>query len=903
MARAPRTFRARFELPGKEIDDDEKDDIALGSDSEPMTEEDLAALVDGQINDAKTYESSDLTQLREKALKYFEGEVEIPAAPGRSSVVSRDVADTHGLILPGLMRVFLATDNIAIYEPKTQADEKFARQATDYVNYVVMKECEGYSQFRSAFHDGLLMGNGILKHWWDETPEYSTESFSGLSDDAYAMLVDDPDVEEVIEHTEYDDPDWVAPPPAMPMMGDMGMDMPPAPEAPKLHDCKLKRCSSRGRLRLMALPPEDLLLGRGVIALDEERTRFVAHRWLKTRSALIKEGFDADDVDELPAYSSAKLDTPEELARDRHHLYEGDIAPDRTVDLIEGYECFVQCDYDGDGIAEWRRVNVSGLGGERAVLSNEEWGDDLPFSVVVPDPVPHRWRGRSLFDATEDIQRVKTVLWRQTLDNIYMNNVPRQIAAENQIVNPESIADFEIGTTIWTRGDVNNAISHVATPFTADKSAQLLEYADQIIEKRTGISRASMALDMDALSDQTATAVNANQAAAYTKIEEYARNIAEYGGLKRVFAKILKLICKHQDRTRTIRLRDGWVEVDPRAWNANMDVVVNTGLGSGSRDRDLTMLAQIAQKQEQLVLNLGPTNPVCGIDRLMDTYRLMTEAAGLKPAERFFPEIPPEIMQQLDQQAANRPPDPKVQAAQMQAQTEAAKMQQQAQLEMQKLQQKAELDRQQALFEQQMEQAKVQREAEIEQFKAQREAEIQQLQLERQAQVEERQAQADVAVKQVEAEHKMQLAQMQFQFDERLAQEKFEFDKKLKLLELWAKSRAETSKRSAGQIGEPDNDELGQGEFEDMLKGEGADIPTPLASKKVTPLEAAMKQIVDSQAQMAEMMAQMGQHMANGHAENAKMLAGAVAEASKPKRHDFVRDAKTQKIIGAVTVP
>ncbi len=899
MAKRPQGFRARFQLPAK--DDGETDDIAMErADGEPMTDEELAALVDGQINDAKNYESSDLTQLREKALKYFEGEVDIPAAPGRSSVVSRDVADTHGLILPGLMRVFLATDNIAIYEPKTQADEKFARQATDYVNYVVMKECEGYSQFRSAFHDGLLMGNGILKHWWDQTLEYDTESFSGLSDDAYTMLVNDSDVDEVIEHTEYDDPDWVAPPPALPMMGDMG-DMgqaPPAmPEAPKLHDCKLKRVTSRGRLRLMALPPEDLLLGRGVIELDEERTRFVAHRWIKTRSALIKEGFDPDEVDELPAYSSAKLDTPEELARDRHHLYEGDIAPDRTVDLVEGYECYVQCDYDGDGIAEWRKVNVSGLGGEREVLSNEEWGDDLPFSVVVPDPVPHRWRGRSLFDATEDIQRVKTVLWRQTLDNIYMNNVPRQIAAENQIVNPESINDFEIGTTIWTRGDVNSAISHVATPFTADKTGQLLEYADQIIEKRTGISRASMALDLDALSDQTATAVNANQAAAYTKIEEYARNIAEYGGLKRVFAKILKLICKHQDRARTIRLRDGWIEVDPRAWNANMDVVVNTGLGSGSRDRDLTMLAQIAVKQEQLVLNMGITNPICGIDKLLDTYRLMTEAAGLKPAERFFPEISPEIMQQLAQQAANPPPDPKVQVAQMQAQLEDQSILAQAQIEMQKLQQKADLDRQQAVFEQQMEQAKAQRESEIEAFKAQREAELQQLLLERQAQVEERQAQADVAVKQVEAEHKMQLSQMQFEFDTKLAMLKAENDRKAKLLDIWAKCNG----CGGGEGGDGSKGPgAGNAELEDMLVGGGVELPDGMAMIP-GPLASAVKQIADSQAQLGQMIAQMGQHMAHGHAENAKMIAGAMMESNKPKRQKVLRDEKN-RVIGMESV-
>ncbi len=903
MARAPRTFRARFELPAEEAvlrtDEVRADDIANESDNEPMTEDELASLVDGQINDSKTYESSDLSQLREKALRYFEGEVDIAAAPGRSSVVSRDLADVHGLIMPGLMRVFLATDRIAIYMPRMPADEQFARQATDYVNYVVMNECEGYAQFRSAFHDGLLMGNGILKHWWDDTPEYSTESFSGLSEDAYTKLVVDPDVEEVLEHTEYDDPSWVPPPPPMqPIPGGslLGNGQPsvpglpalanmPIPTAPKLHDGKIKRCTSQGRLRLMALPPEDFLMGRGVIALDEERTRFLAHRWKKTRSTLIKEGFDEDIVDGLTAYQEGSSDTPETIARDNRHMFQGDLAPDRSTDLIEGFECYIQCDYNGDGVAEWRKVNVAGISGGRSILSNEEWGDDLPFSDIVPDPVPHRWRGRSLFDSMEDVQRIKTVLMRQTLDNIYQTNVPRQTAVEGSVVNPEALNDWEIGSTVWTRQP--DAVKTLEVPFTADKAMGVLEYMDMVVEKRTGISRSSMALDLEALSEQTATAVNANQAAAHTKVEEYARNIAEYGGLKRVFSKILKLICKHQDRARTVRLRDGWIDVDPRAWNSNMDVTINTGLGSGSRERDLTMLAQIAMKQEQLAMQLGPINPVCGIDRLMDTYRLMTEAAGLKPAERFFPEMTPAGMKELGDMMQNAGAnDPKAQALQAQMQMDAQKMQMQAQIEQQQMQ-----------FKQQMEQTKASFDAQLQHAKAQRDAELQQLQLERQAQIEERQAQADIAVKQADSQAKMELARMQAAFEQQQAQMQFEFDKKLELLKLYTQSRNDAAKRSAEQGAS--TSEVGQPDFEDMLNQEGADLPEQPAVP--TPLEGALKQIADSQAQIAQMMAMCMEQMAHGHSENTKMLAHVVQEATKPKRQKVVRDEKN-RVVGVETV-
>jgi hypothetical protein len=61
-------------------------------------------------------------------------------------------------------------------------------------------------------------------------------------------------------------------------------------------------------------------------------------------------------------------------------------------------------------------------------------------------------------------------------------------------------------------------------------------------------------------------------------------------GLKRVFKGLLKLTIQHQDKPRTIRLRNEWVTVDPRTWNADMDATVNTGLGAGTRERDMMMM-------------------------------------------------------------------------------------------------------------------------------------------------------------------------------------------------------------------------------------------------------------------------------------------------------------------------
>jgi hypothetical protein len=911
-----------------------------------MSEDELAALLDGQINDALDYDRSDLSALREKALKYYEGEIDIPSARGRSSVVSRDVSDTHGLIMPGLTRVFLNAEKVVDYQPtrpefKAATDPKTgkptkidlatqkAAQATDLVNYVAMKECDGYRQLRNAMHDGVLLGNGILKHWWDKTPTYTTEDFTGLSDDAYTLLLSDPDVEEVLEHSEYPDPGALAGPSggaAAGAMGELGSEpvvdpslvddpsadapiavggglggapqapqgtspgvpagtpqdslaAPPAPVPPLagptqptateaapappavLHDCKIKRKTSSGRLKLMALPPEEFMLDRNAVVLDEEHARFAGHRYIASRSDLIKRGYKRDIVEKIPIHSAKAIDSPEEQARDRYSRLFTDNAPDPSTELVEVYECYVQVDYDGDGVAEWRKIVRGGPQGAREFLENEEWGDDLPFSDIVPEPVPHRWRGRSIFDEVEDVMKIKTVLQRQVLDNIYQVNNPRQIATVDGVANPDVLINWTIGDTIWEK--TPNSVRPLVIPFVARDTFPVMEYFDGVVEKRTGVSKASMALDMEALQNQTATAVNANQAAAHTKVEEYARNIAECGGLRRVFKSCLKLIVKHQDRPRTIRLRDDWVEMDPRSWNAEMDVTINTGLGSGSRERDMTMLQGVAMKQEQIILQLGPSNPVCDLTMLAATYRKMAEAGGLRSPEQFFKEVGPEDLQRLSQAK----PDPKMQELQ-------AKMQ----LEQQKLQMQSQAD-----------QAATQAKMQSEQAKAQFDAQMQQAQMERQAAIEERQAQGDIATQQAKTQSEMQLEQA-----------KFEFAKKLKMMELFYKARSDAANQmTGGQSTNGPADEL-----RGKITEEGGEIPDEMFPAP-TALDQALAGLAQGQQQLGEHVMLIGQHLGNlgQHAQaQTDTLARMHADVNKKKAFDFVRHPKTNRIEKAVQV-
>jgi hypothetical protein len=238
------------------------------------------------------------------------------------------------------------------------------------------------------------------------------------------------------------------------------------------------------------------------------------------------------------------------------------------------------------------------------------------------------------------------------------------------------------------------SITNLETTFIGDKALMWLNYVDGIIKQRTGSSQATAALDATALDPQTATAEQLEHDASYARVELIARNMAELG-LKKLFAKMLRILVRNQDRPRAIRLRGSWVDMDPRAWNANMDATINVGLGTGSRERDLAMLGGIAKQQDQVVAELGPNNPIVPPSKWVGTRHKMVEAAGLRDADQYFTPI---TDQQFQQWQASQPPkqDPKVMEAQARTQIAGQSAQNKAQIEGQKSQSQLQLQGQKA---------------------------------------------------------------------------------------------------------------------------------------------------------------------------------------------------------------
>ena len=195
-------------------------------------------------------------------------------------------------------------------------------------------------------------------------------------------------------------------------------------------------------------------------------------------------------------------------------------------------------------------------------------------------------------------------------------------------------------------------------PFVGQAAFPVLSYMDEVKDARTGISKASMGLDAAALQSSTAGAVHATVAAAQQHIELIARVFAETG-MKDLFKIMLQLITTHQDQVRMVRLRNKFVQIDPKAWDVNMDVSVNVALGRGSDTERMMMLRQIGEMQKETMATLGQMNPLTDIGKLSNTLKSITELAGFKDTSQFWsdpadfqpppPDNKPDINEQLIQ--------------------------------------------------------------------------------------------------------------------------------------------------------------------------------------------------------------------------------------------------------------
>lgn len=549
-----------------------------------MNTDELRKVIDQEVTASTSWENSEIAADRERNMRYYHGQPMGNEVPGRSQVVSWDVFEVIESALPSMLEPFFAGDDIGEFEPAEQGDEAAAEQATDYINYLVKKKNDGFITFNTWIKDGLLSKVGIVRAWWDATPVTKKGTYRGLTAQQLTRFVDDPRVT-ITAQTATPDPDDEQ----MRLQAFKELpDMPPEQaaqvqqqllaEPEMLYEIDTVTDSGPRGVRIDNVPPESFIIGRGKKLAD---VPIIGEHREYTRSELVAMGYDKAKVADLSDYDvdgSALMNE-----RNENTMRGIEDSDDPAMQRVALFFGFVRVDFDGDGIAEWRRVLMGG----NDFLENEEV-DGQEYCLWSPIMLPHKVIGMALADPIIAVQDSKTALTRQYLDSLYIANNPTTYALKG--ANIEDLLSNRIGRVV--RMSAVGDAGPMQTTLVANESLQGIELMNTIREERSGVSRHNQGLDADSL-NKTATGARIAQNRDQKREMMVLRIFAETG-CKDLFKRVLALTCMYQDKPATIRLRNTWVDYDPRTWSAEMDVNINVGLGTGDKTETIGFLSMMA---------------------------------------------------------------------------------------------------------------------------------------------------------------------------------------------------------------------------------------------------------------------------------------------------------------------
>jgi len=581
-----------------------------------LDDSEIISMVESEINGSSEYMDSEISTQREKAMEYFYGEPFGNEEDGRSQVVLTDVQDTLMWMMPSLMRIFTAGDKVVKFTPIGPEDEQVAEQATKYVNHVFYKQNDGFMILYNMFLDALMQKVGIVKHYWEDVENTTTETYENLTEQEYSILLQDDELE-VIEHEETT---------TFTEAVDPATGQPVEVEETS-HDVTMARTTMDGKVTIENVPPEEFLINRGAKTLDD--ARFICHRSHKTRSDLIKMGYDPDVVDELPGYVAGADDITTSQEYMARHSYDATgVLPNQAADdserVIQIFESYIRIDMDGSGISVLHKVCHCG-----PELLDIEPIDHIPFSSVCPIPIPHKFFGLSVAETVQDVQLVRSTLTRNLLDNMYLANNGRFQVVEGQ-VNIDDLLTNRPGGIVRTRSP--SALTPIATPALSPQSFAMLQYWEDIKTQRTGVNPKTQGLSADVLKTHVTTgAVTAALTNAQGRLELIARIFADTG-VRNMFKNVYNLIQRYENRKRMVRLNNEYIEIDPSSWREDLDVDIEVGIGYGDQDTKLQNISNFAGLVEKVATQTQ------GIVSPENIYNLTVEIAtemGIKNVDKF----------------------------------------------------------------------------------------------------------------------------------------------------------------------------------------------------------------------------------------------------------------------------
>ena len=405
-----------------------------------------------------------------------------PRLSENSDWVSRDVKTSIDQIMPSLMEVFTGSDEpVDVVARHTDGVEK-AKKVEQLLKYQLDTKNDYVSFCEYVLRDSLKDNYAVAKVWWNREEERKPMQIMLAPNDFAQMAyivemvnqgkMDITSIKEVeggYFNVEYDEVrvlcnhpvvEWVPP-----------SELRFTPESGDINNCK-----------------------------------FVAHRkivkgdYLKRKEA---EGVYVNIDKALKASGNATYTTYDKehnkaLGYKTIQLNDGD---DASKD-IELYECYVNVDYNNDGIYEKLIVHTVGDSNIPIKIQKNEFGR-VPFFVAASerDPKAIFNENSGFVDVIEQQQDLKTAVVRQMIINIAKANHP-QMAVDQANVDIDALLGNE--EIIPTRGMPQNLMMPISVSPLNHATMSMIEYAQNEIEAQTGSTRYNQGLDSNSLNKMLA---------------------------------------------------------------------------------------------------------------------------------------------------------------------------------------------------------------------------------------------------------------------------------------------------------------------------------------------------------------------------------------------------------------
>lgn len=591
-----------------------------------MKDEEILRVVSSELS------SSEQNLDFETPLDYYLGNARGDEQPGRSQVVSTDVADAIEWIKPQIMKSFTQNNEVVIFDPIHPEDELQADLESQYVYEVLMKENNGFVILHQLVTDLLLQNNGFIKVFYQEKKDVTKyKNYSGLTPEQMGAVASQPNAE-IIEYEEVEEPH---PETGQPII---------------FFKAKVAITATEGRVVVESVDPGDFRCNSDHNSVDMDSARFTAHLMTKTISELREEGvsekiiqklLDEADSDDSYSDSSYRFAAQGEDPSD-------DVEGDESTKEINIAECYMFADLDDDGIAERVKITVGGHA-TPSVLIDQETIDYCPWINGTAILMSHKWRGMSIYDRLKQIQDIKTSLLRNTLDNIYLQNNQRHKVLENQVTMSDLMVSRPGGVV---RVKNMGAIEPLVTPSVGQDAFNMMNYMDQIRAGRSGVSPEGE-LKNHHLGERVGSQGLERLMSAKEELVGLIIRIVAETAVKPLCVKIRNLCTSHLDAIRDFKFRGQWFQINPAGWPMRSRCTVRVGTGTGNHERKIMALREVLDRQLALTQQPG-LNLLVNPNTSFKAYDDFCKFSGLNSAVGYFVDPKSQEGQQAAQQAAQQ---------------------------------------------------------------------------------------------------------------------------------------------------------------------------------------------------------------------------------------------------------